>query len=163
MAIKQVDKYFLGALLTNPKVYYTKIKELIDTLNGITDGTYSFTNLTVDSLTATTASIGTLTVTKSTVTQATSITTGVTINASAGVITTVSSTIAAGGTATFTVTNSKCTSSSVILLMADGSNTTGTLIADASNIGNGSFKINLKNIHASAAFNNILKFHFLIV
>lgn len=46
MAIKQVDKYFLGSILTNPKVYYAKIKELIDGVNSLTDG-----NIPTDTIT----------------------------------------------------------------------------------------------------------------
>lgn len=47
MAIKQVDKYFLGTLLTNPKVYYTKIKEMIDAINDLNDGDVDMTDLTL--------------------------------------------------------------------------------------------------------------------
>jgi len=54
---------------------------------------------------------------KSTVTQATSISTGVTINAQSGVITTVAlSTAADTDCGSFTVTNNKCYSNSVVLL-----------------------------------------------
>lgn len=49
-------------------------------------------------------------VTKSSVTQLTSITTPVTINAAAGTIVTVSSTLAVGATASFSVVNSFCAS-----------------------------------------------------
>lgn len=47
MAIKQVDKYFLGALLSNPKVYYSKIKEMIDAINDLNDGDVDMTDLTL--------------------------------------------------------------------------------------------------------------------
>lgn len=47
MAIKQVDKYFLGTILTNPKVYYSKIKEMIDAINDLNDGDVDMTDLTL--------------------------------------------------------------------------------------------------------------------
>ena len=56
--IEYPTKYFLGTYLSNPKVYFRTIKQLIDNLNAITDGTYTFT-----ALTSTSISTGTLTAT----------------------------------------------------------------------------------------------------
>jgi hypothetical protein len=63
MAIAYPTKYFLGANLINPKVYYKTIKALIDTVNDITDGTYTIPTLSVTSITATTATVTTENVT----------------------------------------------------------------------------------------------------
>jgi len=48
--------YFLGSYLSNPKVYFRTIKQIIDELNAITDGTYTFSVLSTGTLTATGAS-----------------------------------------------------------------------------------------------------------
>jgi len=185
MAIKQVDKYFLGSILTNPKVYYAKIKELIDGVNGLTDGTITPNTIVpasgtlaitgnetvsgtlavtgTSTLTGQVALNGGLTVGKATVTQLTSITTGVTVNASAGVITTVSSTLAAGSNATFIVTNSKAIVGSVVMLTVDDSSTAGLAKVNVQTVAAGVFSINITNIHATNAFNNVLRIHFLVV
>ena len=167
MAIKQVDKYFLGSLLSNPKVYYTKIKELIDTLNGITDGTYSFTNLTVSALTSTTETTCKLTVTKGTVTQLTNITTAVTVNAGAGIITTVALTTAGGSTSgPFTVNNSFVTATSTIILTPEyASGKTGNpIVMTEGTPGAGTFKIKVGNgAPAATVLNDVVKIHFLVV
>ena len=146
MAIKQVDKYFLGALLSNPKVYYTKIKEMIDAINDLTDGTIDSTNLhltgtlevdgvstfnndvLVDAIGEASSGLGIeilnsttfdegFKVARTTVTQLTDITTAVTANAPSGVITTVALTTAGGSTSgPFTVNNSYVTATSTIIL-----------------------------------------------
>lgn len=149
MAIKQVDKYFLGALLSNPKVYYTKIKEMIDAINDLTDGTIDSTNLHltrtlevdgvstfnsdllvsgigeqshgggIEFFNATAFDEG-FRVARTTVTQLTNITTAVTANAPSGVITTVALTTAGGSTSgPFTVNNSYVSATSTIILTAE--------------------------------------------
>lgn len=100
---------------------------------------------------------------KGVVTQLTGITTGVEVNAPAGVITTVSSTLAAGSNATFIVTNSFVTETSVVQLTVDDSATAGLAKLNVQTVGNGVFSINVTNIHSANAFNNVLKIHFLIV
>ena len=84
------------------------------------------------------------------VTQATSRATGVTINAPAGAITMNAASLAAGAEATFTVTNSFCTLTSVpvIALRAIG---TGTPQVYVSAVANGSFDITIANLHAATA------------
>ncbi len=125
---------FLGALLASPRVLGSKVSEII---TAITE--------------------------KGTVTQITAITTGVTLNKQSGLITTVSSTLAAGANASFTVTNSKCFSDSVIMLTVDDSASAGLAKLNVQNIANGSFKVNITNIHGANAFNNVIKIHFSII
>lgn len=155
-----------------PKTQQAKIIEIIDAINDFNDGDVSMTDLSlsgtldvtgVTTLTGQAALNGGLTVGKATVTQITAITTGVTINASAGVITTVSSTLAAGSNAAFKVTNSKVTSTSVIQLTADDKATAGWARVNVQDVAAGEFYINVTNIHATNAFNNIVKIHFLVV
>jgi chromosome condensin MukBEF complex kleisin-like MukF subunit len=95
------------------------------------------------------------------VTQLTSITTAVTVNANNGIITTVSSTLAAGFNTVFTVNNSKVLTTSRILITVEYSGT-GLPILFTENIVNGSFDINIFNL-GSAAFNNVVKVHFMII
>ena len=95
------------------------------------------------------------------VTQITAISTAVTVNANNGIITTVSSTLGAGSNAAFTVNNSKVLATSRILLTADHPGA-GVPILITETIVNGSFAIRIYNV-GSAAFNNVVKIHFLIV
>lgn len=126
--------YFLGAFLTNPRVLGGKIADMI---TAITE--------------------------KGTVTQATSISTGVTLNAQSGVITTVSLTTAADtDCGTFTVTNSKCYSDSVVLVTIQNSGA-GAPIAQTVAVSNGSFSVKLRNVHSATALNSTLKVHFTII
>ena len=95
------------------------------------------------------------------VTQTTGITSGVTINSYAGVITTVSATTAAGSNAAFTVTNSKVTTASKILLSVQHPGA-GVPVLVIDTLANGSFAIRIYNVGA-AAFNNVLKINFLVL
>lgn len=95
------------------------------------------------------------------VTQTTAITSGVTINSYAGVITTVSATTAAGSNAAFTVTNSKVTTASKILLSVQHPGA-GIPVLVIDTLANGSFAIRIYNVGA-AAFNNVLKINFLVL
>lgn len=174
MAIKYPLEYALGSnkVQSFPKVQYAKIVEIIDAVNDLTDGDVSLTDLSLagtlavtgaTTLTGQAALSGGLTVGKATVTQITAITTGVTINASAGVITTVSSTLAAGANGSFKVTNSKATSTSVIQLTADDKATAGWARVNVQDVAAGEFYINVTNIHPTNAFNGVIKIHFLVV
>lgn len=103
-----------------------------------------------------------------TVTQITSITTGVTINKPAGVITTVSSTLAAGAHAVFTVTNSFAVAASVII--CNITNYTGAVDGSAGqpqvyidNITAGTFDIVLFNSDATQALNGTVSIAFAIL
>jgi hypothetical protein len=96
------------------------------------------------------------------VTQLTAITTAVTVNAHNGNITTVSSTLAGGSNAAFTVNNSKVTTASKILLTVNHPGAgIPVLITEA--LTNGSFDIRIYNVSAATAFNNILKISYLIL
>jgi hypothetical protein len=97
------------------------------------------------------------------VTQATSITTGVTCNALSGCITTVSQTVAAGAEAEFTVTNSKVKATDVVVACIKTHTSAGSFIVAASAVADGSFKLQLTNLHASNAGNNVLVINFIVL
>ena len=97
------------------------------------------------------------------VTQGTSITTAVTVNALNGVVTTVSSTLAANAKTFFTVNNSNVVAGSKILVSVEYDEAaTGIPVVGVSDIATGSFKIVLSN-GGNAALNNVVKVHFLII
>lgn len=105
---------------------------------------------------------------KGTVTQITTTATGVTIHATSGVITCVTSTAAASTPVTFTVTNSRVVATSVILVgvcdysgAIDG--TEGEPKATVDNITAGAFDITVWNHDASHQLNGIVKIAFAIV
>ena len=95
------------------------------------------------------------------VTQTTGITSPVTIDSYAGVITTVSATTAAGSNVAFTVNNSKVTTASKILLSVQHPGA-GVPVLVIDTLANGSFAIRIYNVGA-AAFNNVLKINFLVL
>ena len=96
------------------------------------------------------------------VTQLTAISTAVTVDAHNGIITTVSSTLAGGSNAAFTVNNSKVTTASKILLTVNHPGAgIPVLITEA--LANGSFDIRIYNVSAATAFNNTLKISYLIL
>ena len=97
------------------------------------------------------------------VTLATSITTGVTCSALAGVITTVSQTVAAGAEAEFTVTNTKVAATDVVVACIKTHTSAGSFIVAVSAVADGSFKLQLTNLHASTAGNNVLVINFLVL
>jgi hypothetical protein len=98
------------------------------------------------------------------VTQGTSITTGVTVNALNGIITTVSSTLAANAKTFFTVTNPNVLAGSKILVSVEYDEAaTGIPVVGVSDIAAGSFKVVLSNGAGVAALNNIVKVHFAII
>ena len=109
------------------------------------------------------AGVGYTTGAGSSVTQLTSITTGVTINAKCGQITTVSQTVAAAGEATFTVTNSDVAATDTIIVNIGTHTSAGTFIAYVSTVAAGSFDITLSNLHASAAGDDTLTINFAVV
>lgn len=86
-----------------------------------------------------------------TVTQATSRTTGVTINAPAGQITMNAASLAAGAEATFTVTNSFVTSTSVPVIALASGQTADTSVVNVTAVANGSFNITVTNLNAATA------------
>lgn len=99
-----------------------------------------------------------------TVTQATSITTGVTVNASCGTIVTVSQTIAAAAEASFTVTNSFVEANDVVIVnVKSTSSAGGPFIAYVSAVAAGSFQITLTNPHAANAGDNTITLSFAVI
>jgi hypothetical protein len=98
-----------------------------------------------------------------TVTQLTSITTPVTINAHNGVITTVSSTLAANGKTSFTVFNDKVTATSKVLLTVQyGGAATGIPTLILGIVQAGSFVVTIGN-GGNAALNQSVRIHFMIL
>ena len=98
------------------------------------------------------------------VTQITTITTGVTVNADTGVITTVSSTLAALTATTFTVTNSRVEANSAVVASIE--NYSGTYVTNGlprvtvNNVVAGAFDIVICNDHPTAALAGVLKIAF---
>ncbi len=98
------------------------------------------------------------------VTQGTSITTAVTVNALNGIITTVSSTLAANARTSFTVNNNQVTAGSRILVSVEYDEAaTGIPVLGVADIANGSFKVVLSNGAGVAALNAIVKVHYIIL
>jgi hypothetical protein len=98
-----------------------------------------------------------------TVTQITSSTTQVTLNKYSGKIKTVSLTTAAGSTNTFQFYNNILTTNSILLLSLEYSGAaTGSPIV-RSDISAGVAKILITNTHPTAALNNVVTIHFMII
>ena len=98
------------------------------------------------------------------VTQITSITTAVTVDALNGVITTVSSTLAANAKTFFTVNNALVAAGSRIIVSVEYDEAaTGIPVVGISDIATGSFKVVLSNAAGVDALNNVVKVHYLII
>ena len=97
------------------------------------------------------------------VTQLTSISTGVTCNAYSGVITTVSQTVAAGAEAEFTVTNDKVAATDIIVPVIKTHTSQGSFHVGINQVAAGSFKVQLSNMHATLAGNNVLVISFIVL
>tara|TARA_B100000927_G_C16456316_1_gene465929 strand:+ start:279 stop:644 length:366 start_codon:yes stop_codon:yes gene_type:complete len=80
-----------------------------------------------------------------TVTQGTSKSTGVTLNTSSGQITMHDAALAAAAEVSFTVTNSKITSTDVVVAIHGSGGTAGSYSVEANTIGSGSFAITVSN------------------
>lgn len=114
-----------------------------------------------------TSGTGGITIPSGNVSQATSITTAVTDNKVSGIITTVSSTLAANATATFTVNNSLVTASSRVyasVVSYSGTYATNGLpCVNVGSIASGSFAIQLFNAHGTNALSGTVSISFLVV
>lgn len=98
---------------------------------------------------------------KLSVTQATSITTGVTLNSQTGVITTRSAATGAQSAQSFIVSNSSMNTDSIVLSNIIGYNgSTGLPQVYVDDITSGSFKIVIQNNSTSAALNGSLNVGF---
>ena len=98
-----------------------------------------------------------------TVTQITTLATGVTLNTTSGQITTVSSTLAAAGETAFTVTNSKVSTTSVVIAHLASTSSAGTPIVTVTAVAAGSFDVTVANLHASAALDNRMVINFVVI
>ena len=97
------------------------------------------------------------------VTQLTSITTAVTLNSYNGIITTVSSTLAANAKTSFTVLNDKVTANSKVLLTVQyGGAAAGIPSLILGTVQAGSFGVTIGN-GGNAALNNVVRIHFMIL
>lgn len=107
-----------------------------------------------------------LQVSKATVSQSGAITSGCTINSPAGVITTVNTTLATGGSARFTVSNSGVRPSSVVLanvINYSGGATQGNVHSRINGVTQGSFSVVLTNTDAVNALNGTVKLGYLVI
>lgn len=145
-----------GAAMSLAK--FGHINEIVDEVNNTTD---TVNNLTT-SVNNLTTQVNKLTGNTAVVTQTVAISSPVTINSYAGVITTVSATTAAGSNVAFTVNNNKVTSASKVLLTAVHVGA-GVPVFTLDSINNNSFVIRIYNVHPSNAFNNLFKISFLVL
>lgn len=124
------------------------------------DGLY--TGKTIRSTSAT-AGVGYGTGAGGTVTQATSRSTGVTLNKVTGQITTNNTSLAAGAEATFTVTNSAVAATDVVVLCAASGQTAATSVPSVTAVAAGSFDVTLTNLNASTADTGAMVINFAVV
>ena len=80
------------------------------------------------------------------VTQATNKGTAVTLNKVAGVVTMNGAALAAAAEISFTVTNSECTASDVVIVNHASAGTAGSYLVQANTIAAGSFKVTVSNV-----------------
>ena len=97
------------------------------------------------------SALGVVTAQTGSVTQASSKSTGVTLNNVAGAITMNNASLAAAAEVTFTVTNSKVSAGDVIQTNHGSAGTGGTYLVQAHTIADGSFKITVGNVSGSGA------------
>ena len=99
-----------------------------------------------------------------TVTQATSISTGVTLNTKRGAITTVDPALAAAAEAEFIVTDSECHSGNVVLVaVASGPSDNEHVICAITAVAEGSFSILLTNLAAANQADGAMVINFAIL
>ena len=99
----------------------------------------------------------------STVTQTTNRSTGVTINSLVGQITTDATALAAGAEAKFVVTNSYVSAKDVIVINAASGQTADTSIPTVVAVADGSFTIQLTNLHAATADTGAMVINFIVL
>jgi hypothetical protein len=103
-------------------------------------------------------------VTKATVGQLTNISTGVSIDASAGIISTVSTTLTTNGTALFSVSNTHVEPESVVLAnIVNYSGNQGAPTVRVQNITQGSFSVSLRNGSWTDALNGVVKVGYFVL
>ena len=92
------------------------------------------------------------------VTQATSKSTGVTLNQPCGQITTDDASLAGAAEVSFTVTNSEVAATDVVSVCVQSGASTGTYIASVSAVAAGSFDVTLSNVGTTAGEALVLNF-----
>lgn len=107
--------------------------------------------------------IGYVTGSGGTVTQTTSRSTGVTLSTYNGTIITDSTSLAAGASATFTVTNTLMFQPYGILLTCQGGQTANTSVPFVSSVATGSFNITLRNLSATTADTGAMTISFIVL
>jgi len=101
---------------------------------------------------------------KGNTTQGTSITTTVTCDASAGYITTVSSTLAANTSTAFKVNNSHVDADSCIVAnISNYAGSTGVPFITIDAVATGEFYVSIRNVSDSAALNGTMTISFIVV
>jgi hypothetical protein len=151
-----------GYLATTLQVVGTSTQAAINASGGVACAT----TLDVDGITTldVTEVDGTLKLADGdTVTQLTSTTTSVTINTASGQITTVASTLAAGGEETFTVSNSLVESVDTPIVCIASTSSAGTPFAFCSAVTSNSFDITVTNLHASNALDDTLVINYNLI
>jgi hypothetical protein len=96
------------------------------------------------------------------VTQATSASTGVTLNKYCGQITTVALTTAAAAEEVFTVTNSKVDANDVVVVSTTYAGA-GTPMVAVKGVAAGSFVITITNLHAANALDAVMVINFAVI
>jgi hypothetical protein len=97
------------------------------------------------------------------VTQETNRSTGVTIDAPCGAITTDSTSLAAAAEASFTVTNAYVAVGDCVVVTARSGQTAGTSVPFVTTVAAGSFVITLSNLHASTADTGAMIINFAVI
>ena len=110
-----------------------------------------------------TAKIGYATGAGATVTQLTNRSTGVTINATCGAITTDATSLAAGAEASFVVTNSAVEIGDVVVACARSGQTATTSVVHVIAVANGSFTLQLTNLAAATADTGAMVINFAVI
>lgn len=149
---------YVGQATTDTLTNKTLTSPVINTATG-SGGT--FTGLVLSS--GATSGIGYATGAGAAVTQATSRSTGVTINNICGQITGNSTSLAAGAEAIFTVTNSTVGLQDSVILSIQSGPTANTSVFFVSTIAAGSFQIRIRNLHATVADTGVPILNFAVI
>jgi hypothetical protein len=123
----------------------------------------SKSNKSFGAITADYGSFSEMSVRKGTVTQLTSITSGVTLNAPAGIITTATMNMATSASTSFAVANSFVYADSAVLANITNKTGNGIPLIHVSGVTRGSFSINVRNLDETNAQTGIMKVAYTIL
>lgn len=123
----------------------------------------SKSNKSFGAITADYGSFSEMSVRKGTVTQLTSITSGVTLNAPAGIITTATMNMATSASTSFAVANSFVYADSAVLANITNKTGNGIPLIQVSGVTRGSFSINVRNLDETNAQTGIMKVAYTIL